>query len=647
LFLANCKKSVKKPLAPVATGNGEIRAVSLNGLQQRLKACIPKSSCQQELLQLAGIKKMMGVIADEQNHDLVLFGQTDSSLPPLQLEDLVVALRNAWLLYAPLKDNVYQYSDPGCSIDPNPAIVHELQRIGNFKVSPSGDATQSIDNWNHVCEGPQAVRVLGIPFDTHFAQVMVKADYDMKRLVDGSDALDIPGLVSITDREVEKAQNEIDQRQPVSLAGPSLNRFWFYPGANIYEESEGIILIKQCPVKLLTEQMYSNRGEQLAGSGDVDPLANEFADGLTVLYEKVAQARPIYAELAALFRFAAVAKIMKSRYADAGFDLSYLLERYPVATTSVDKSLPGRHTVKQIHREDSANGYRQLNLWFPSCGGVDIGIEANAANFKNVSNEKLLGFKQGILGSRLSRDTPYWVFTKATAESTAALAYNSRIAEVNQANLESRLFTVVISVEGRSFKYQLNDGDRLEQFANVSDLMESVNAKLAGDARKIVYFDVDGIANGEKLEAFASSCRIQQAKRNKEIEIITLSRPNGSPEAQDAFFSRGIRFDGPASTVEEVAEGAHKGRFRAVLKFFTSVGGTVKRVVVSVLCNTRAQAEALLNAFRLQSLTPRFRLSSTSDVINQIRTLLKEGDRPELSDINLAKLIVPSELETA
>src|ERR1700682_1725591 len=86
--------------------------------------------------------------------------------------NFVVALRNAWLQYAPLKDNVYQYSNPGCSIDPNPAIVHELQRIGNFKVSSSGDATQSIDNWNRVCEGQQAVRVLGIPFDTHFAQVM-------------------------------------------------------------------------------------------------------------------------------------------------------------------------------------------------------------------------------------------------------------------------------------------------------------------------------------------------------------------------------------------------------------------------------------------------------------------------------------------
>src|SRR5260370_16238513 len=55
LFLANCKNRVKKPPPPVATGNGETRAVSLNGLQQKLKACMPNGSCQQELLQLAGI----------------------------------------------------------------------------------------------------------------------------------------------------------------------------------------------------------------------------------------------------------------------------------------------------------------------------------------------------------------------------------------------------------------------------------------------------------------------------------------------------------------------------------------------------------------------------------------------------------------
>src|SRR6266566_2707827 len=231
VLLAVLSKRPNKVKPPISTANAEVRAVSLNSLQQKLKACMPRNSCPQEFLQLAGIKRIMGVIADEQNHDLVLFGQTDSNLPPLILEDFVVALRNAWFKYAPLNGNTYEYSHPGCSIDPNPKVVQELQEIGQsfHKGSASGKASKSIDDWNRVCEGSQSVRVLGIPFDTHFAQVLVKADYDMKRLVDGSDAIDIPGLTSVTDMEVEKAQSEIDQHQPISLSAPSLNRFWFYP----------------------------------------------------------------------------------------------------------------------------------------------------------------------------------------------------------------------------------------------------------------------------------------------------------------------------------------------------------------------------------------------------------------------------------
>jgi hypothetical protein len=45
-----------------------------------------------------------------------------------------------------------------------------------------------IADWKRECEKDEAVNVFGIPFDTHFAQVMVKADYDLKRLSDGSDS---------------------------------------------------------------------------------------------------------------------------------------------------------------------------------------------------------------------------------------------------------------------------------------------------------------------------------------------------------------------------------------------------------------------------------------------------------------------------
>lgn len=651
VLLAGCSKRPNKVPPPIATANDEVRAVSLSSLQQKLKTCMPRGSCPSEFLQLAGIKKIIGLIADEQNHDLVLLGRTDSSLPPLNLEDFVVALRNAWLKYAPLNGNTYEYSHPGCSIDPNPKVVQELQRIGqSFHKEPaSGSVNKSIDDWNRVCEGSQSVRVLGIPFDTHFAQVMVKADYDMKRLVDGSEALDIPGLSSITDMELEKARSEIAQSQPIAIPAPSLNRFWFYPGENIYEERDGIILIKQCPVKLLTEQMYSNRGDQIVGSGGTDSTTSAFAEGLTVLYGKVAQVRPVYAELEALFRFAALAKIIKSKYSNTGVDLSYFLDNYPVATTAVAKSLPGRHAVKEFeHRENTANGFRQINLWLPSCGGVDIGINADAAEFRRSADDELPGYKQRILGSRLTRDTPYWVFSKEQADLTSELSYNSRVFELNQANPESRLFTIAFSAAGRSFVYRLYDGDRKEEFINIPDLVRGINSRLNGNESKTVYFDLEGFPTSDKVEAFATSCRIQQGKLESDVKIVTLPRRKGSTDTQDAFFSRGIRFDSGASRVEEVSDGKHKGRFRAVFKFFTFVGGALKGVVLNVYFNTRSQAETFFDSIRLQSSSSRFRLSNMSDVVSQI--LRDQQDfsvsiEDELGETFISELFTESGLE--
>ena len=44
--------------------------------------------------------------------------------------------------------------------------------------------------------GPQNITVTGVPIDSHFAQVMVVADYRMKRLGMNLDASPVPGLTS-------------------------------------------------------------------------------------------------------------------------------------------------------------------------------------------------------------------------------------------------------------------------------------------------------------------------------------------------------------------------------------------------------------------------------------------------------------------
>src|SRR5262245_22985863 len=81
----------------------DFRAISLKSLQERLKVCQPSNSCPPAILQLAGIKRVIGVTADEKNRDLIIFGQSDKTSPPLYLEDFVVALKSVWRKYAQLE----------------------------------------------------------------------------------------------------------------------------------------------------------------------------------------------------------------------------------------------------------------------------------------------------------------------------------------------------------------------------------------------------------------------------------------------------------------------------------------------------------------------------------------------------------------
>lgn len=396
-------------------GLTDSRAVSLKVLQRRAEDCMAKGDCPQHILHLVGIKKIMGYIIDEENSDLILIGKTDATSPPLYLENFVIALRNAWLLYAPLKGNTYYYSAPGCSIDPNPQILLQLQQLHRqiLNTSTPQGIQRYLSQWHNVCQKPQQVRVLGIPFDTRFAKVTVEADYFMKRLVDGSAALDIDGFTSLTDMTLHIVQEDLNKGMSVSIPAQSMNRFWFFPGENSFLEGRGIIYIQKSEVKLLTEEEYLTQKGEIAGTGRPDSLAGEFADGFSERYAEIAQKKSIYAELEGLFRFVALAKVLKYKDgpSEAGISLDYLLHQYPVGHTPVSRTLPGIAQIKDIQQKtEIPGGYRVAYLWLPSCGGVSIDIRISKEIFKADETGKLEKLREDVLKARPAPDALYWDF---------------------------------------------------------------------------------------------------------------------------------------------------------------------------------------------------------------------------------------------
>ena len=134
-------------------------------------------------------------------------------------------------------------SHPGCSIDPLPEVMQELQSFERRMPPIGSDArAKALEEWRKIYRKPQTVRVLGISFDTRFAKVLVTADYDLKKLADDTDTLDVPRFTSILDMRIGMVREAIARNQRAVLSPSTMNRFWFYPDDNLYEESEGIVL---------------------------------------------------------------------------------------------------------------------------------------------------------------------------------------------------------------------------------------------------------------------------------------------------------------------------------------------------------------------------------------------------------------------
>ena len=350
------------------------RAISLRTLQEELRHCVKDGNCPEEVFRCYGLKKIRGLIIDEHERDIVLFGALDDFSPALHLDDFVVALRNVWKVYAKRKGNTYFYASPACSIDPSRETWRALGEISD-KSSGDWSSGKEISEWKEMCAQPQQVKVLGVPFDSRFARVMVEADYYLKRLLDGSVSLDLQGFKSFPEIVAKRDRESMKNGHHTSVPPGAFNRFWFCSDESTFVEDHGMVLISDSKVKVVTEQRFLDREGKTAASGKVEPTAEEFARQFSEEYPEIARRKPIYAELESLYRFMSFATIMETRKAvsKARLSLDYLLYEYPLQNTPVDRTLPGVARVPNFeYRTETEKGTLLTRLWIPMCGGVGV-----------------------------------------------------------------------------------------------------------------------------------------------------------------------------------------------------------------------------------------------------------------------------------
>jgi hypothetical protein len=215
--------------------------------------------------------------------------------PTVLLEDLAAAIR----CFAPgqPQDRVI-----GCSIDPRQeglaAMQEFLRRIGRVNPQAGVDA---IVGGLKTSLGPQQVSVLGVPPATHYAQVLVEADYRMKLIAIG---LEQPPVAM---------KSWVDLATAGAVAANALQRWYFVPDyqcLRIAEDDLAVEFVGRGVKLCCADEVVMPDGRRLDATR-ASGSAKQFADTFTRKYPELAARSPIFAQLRTLVDLAVAAAYLQ------------------------------------------------------------------------------------------------------------------------------------------------------------------------------------------------------------------------------------------------------------------------------------------------------------------------------------------------
>jgi hypothetical protein len=358
-------------LAADIAESSDLRKVSLTRLEAAIADRLATSSgLGDEMLNLAGLTRLKYVFYYPDSGDIVVAGpaegwMTDASgrtvgiesgQPTLKLEDLIVALR----MYAPETADVKNDTSShviGCSIDPT---QEGLARMQNFLRQVGGTATPAdtdiIVNGLRESLGLQDVHILGVPENTHFAQVMVEADYRMKLIGIG---LEQPPI---------RLASYVHNARPADVSRNAMQRWFFVPDYECVRVSDDGLAMELVGdgVKLVSADEVVGSDGVRRKAARVDKASQMFVTGFTKKYGQLAQRSPVFAQLRNLIDVAIAAAYIKDNdlYTEANWDLGVLADESQVSVE--------HYPVAQQVETAVASVWRGSQLMTPVGGGVHI-----------------------------------------------------------------------------------------------------------------------------------------------------------------------------------------------------------------------------------------------------------------------------------
>jgi hypothetical protein len=316
-----------------------LRKVALSRLEAELtKRIADGRGVPDELTKLAGLTRVHYVFVYPAEGDtpgeIVLAGPaepwftdavgrvrgTETGSPTVLLEDLAAAIR----CFAPGQP---QDRLVGCSIDPKPEGLAAMQQFlrQTGRVNPKANVDQIVGGMKEAL-GTQVVSVQGVSPATHFAQVMVEADYRMKLIGIG---LEPPPV---------RMKTWIDLASAGAVAANALQRWYFVPDyqrVRIAEDDLAIELVGEGIKLCSADEVVLPNGQRL-GADRADKASKTFTETFTRSYAQIAARSPVYAQLRCLVDLAVAAAYLQEHdgYGKAGWAAGTLRDEkaYPIET---------------------------------------------------------------------------------------------------------------------------------------------------------------------------------------------------------------------------------------------------------------------------------------------------------------------------
>jgi hypothetical protein len=291
---------------------------------------------------LRGFTWFFGFLVDRERDDVYLLGLVDTARPPIDFDCLVTALRA-----------VHSGEAPFCSLD------------------------------RHTDPKLQKTVIGGVDWKTRWAEIMVEADYDMKKMAIGEINTHVRGLTSWFDRKIDFAFQGGD---PMA---PQVNRWWFsrndVPRTLIIDSPKGqppdLVLLLENPVVVLTEEEVDGK----YGTGAVTKEAKDFANSMTKNLSAVGQSNRPIAQLLSLYRLLDLAVHLHVVGGVSPPKSDFWFTSYSGSFNGPPKSFPTVRRTRLVYDQE-----RSRVIEIQAMGGVQMLLNLSTKQYPRVRSDDSL-----------------------------------------------------------------------------------------------------------------------------------------------------------------------------------------------------------------------------------------------------------------